>query len=57
MCANEITFDKLPEAARAYLRFQERESGARVGMISTGADRSHTILMPEFAQALEQIHR
>jgi adenylosuccinate synthase len=50
-------FDKLPEAARTYLRFQERESGARVGMISTGADRSHTILMPEFAQALEQIHR
>ena len=29
-------FDKLPQAARDYLRFQERESGARIGMVSTG---------------------
>ena len=45
-------FDKLPQAARDYLRFQERESGARIGMVSTGPDRGQTMLMPEFAQAL-----
>ncbi len=45
-------FDKLPQAARDYLRFQERESGARIGMVSTGPDREQTMLLPEFAEAL-----
>jgi adenylosuccinate synthase len=49
-------FDKLPAAARDYLRFQERESGARIGMVSTGPDRDQTMLLPEFAMALEEIH-
>jgi adenylosuccinate synthase len=49
-------FDKLPLAAREYLRFQERESGARIGMISTGPDRDQTIILPEFATALGEIH-
>ena len=49
-------FDKLPAAAREYLRFQERESGAKIGMVSTGPDRDQTILLPEFAAALEKIH-
>ena len=49
-------FDKLPQAAREYLRFQERESGAKIGMVSTGPDRDQTILLPEFAAALENIH-
>jgi adenylosuccinate synthase len=49
-------FDKLPQAAREYLRFQERESGAKIGMISTGPDREQTMLLPEFAHALESIH-
>jgi len=49
-------FDKLPTAAKEYLRFQERESGARVGMVSTGPDRNQTIFLPEFAQALDLIH-
>jgi adenylosuccinate synthase len=49
-------FDKLPQAAQEYLRFQERESGAKVGMISTGPDREQTMVLPEFAAALEQIH-
>ena len=48
-------FDKLPQAAREYLRFQERESGAKIGMISTGPDREQTIVLPEFAAALERI--
>jgi adenylosuccinate synthase len=49
-------FDKLPQAAREYLRFQERESGAKIGMVSTGPDRGQTMRLPEFAAALESIH-
>ncbi len=50
-------FDKLPQAAREYLRFQERESGAKIGMVSTGPDREQTMVLPEFAAALDEIHR
>jgi adenylosuccinate synthase len=50
-------FDKLPKAAQEYLRFQERESGARIGMVSTGPDRDQTMLLPEFAAALDSIHK
>jgi adenylosuccinate synthase len=46
------TADALPRAAREYLAFVEKETGARVGMISTGPDREQTILMPEFISAL-----
>ena len=49
-------FDKLPPAARDYLHFQERESGAKIGMVSTGPDRNQTMLLPEFAAALDSIH-
>ncbi len=49
-------FDKLPEAAREYLRFQERESGAKIGMVSTGPDRDQTMVLPEFAAVLDSIH-
>ena len=49
-------FDKLPQAARDYLRFQERESGAKIGMVSTGPDREQTMLLPVFAAALESLH-
>ena len=48
-------FDKLPQAARDYLPFQERESGARIGMVSTGPDRNQTMVLPEFAAALSAI--
>jgi adenylosuccinate synthase len=51
-----VDFDKLPQAARDYLRFQERESGARIGMVSTGPDRTQTMVLPEFAEALDRIH-
>jgi adenylosuccinate synthase len=50
-------FEKLPKAAQEYLRFQERESGARIGMVSTGPDRNQTMLLPDFAAALESIHK
>ena len=49
-------FDKLPKAAQEYLRFQERESGAKIGMVSTGPDREQTMVLPEFAAALDEIH-
>jgi len=45
-------FDKLPAAAQEYLRFQERESGAKIGMVSTGPDREQTMVLPEFQEAL-----
>ena len=49
-------YDRLPTAAREYLRFQERESGARIGMISTGPERDQTIVLPEFSAALGSLH-
>jgi adenylosuccinate synthase len=49
-------FDRLPEAAREYLRFQEKESGAKIGMVSTGPDRDQTMVLPEFAAVLDSIH-
>ena len=54
-CSTEgITeFEKLPQLAQEYLRFLERESGAKIGMVSTGPDRAQTMTLPEFEQALE----
>jgi len=46
------TVDGLPKAAREYLAFIEKQTGARVGMISTGPDREQTILVPEFVSEL-----
>jgi adenylosuccinate synthase len=46
------SFDELPQAAREYLRFLEAESGARIGMVSTGPDRDQTMYLPEFSEAL-----
>jgi adenylosuccinate synthase len=49
-------FDQLPKAAQEYLKFQERESGAKIGMISTGPDRDQTMELPEFSATLREIH-
>ena len=46
------TLEALPKAAREYLALIEKETRARVGMISTGPDREQTILVPEFVRAL-----
>jgi adenylosuccinate synthase len=48
-------FEELPQAAQEYLRFQERESGAHIGMVSTGPDRDQTMILPEFAEVLESV--
>ena len=49
-------FDMLPQAARDYLRFQERECGTKIGMVSSGPDRDQTVMLPEFAETLDKIH-
>jgi adenylosuccinate synthase len=46
-------YEKLPKAAREYLSFVEKEMGAKVGMISTGPDRGHTILLDDFVSELK----
>jgi adenylosuccinate synthase len=46
-------FEQLPKAAREYLGFVEKETGAKIGMISTGPDRDQIIFMDEFAAALK----
>jgi adenylosuccinate synthase len=46
-------FDKLPKLAQEYLTFVEKESGAKIGMVSTGPDRDQTMMLPEFDEALK----
>ena len=50
------TFDELPQAAKEYLRFLEKESGAKIGMVSTGPDRTQTMELPAFTEALRELH-
>ncbi len=45
-------YDELPRPAKEYLGFLEQESGAKIGMISTGPDREQTIVMPAFEEML-----
>ena len=46
---------KLPKAAREYLSFIEKETGARIGMVSTGPGREETIFVDEFIDELEMM--
>jgi adenylosuccinate synthase len=48
---------KLPKAAREYLSFIERETGARIGMVSTGPGREETIFVDEFVDELDAISK
>ena len=41
--------EKLPPKAREYLAFLEKQTGARIGMISTGPERDQTMFVEEFA--------
>jgi adenylosuccinate synthase len=50
-----VEWEKLPKEAREYLGFLERESGAKIGMVSTGPDREQTMALPEFAKALKEM--
>jgi adenylosuccinate synthase len=48
------SFEKLPAPARAYLQFVEKETGVRIGMVSTGPDREQTLFVEEFTAQLGQ---
>jgi adenylosuccinate synthase len=43
-----VSFNKLPKQAQEYLHFIEKESGAKIGMVSTGPERDQTISVPAF---------
>ena len=45
--------EKLPQAAREYLAFLEKESDARIGMVSTGPGREQTMFADSFIAALK----
>lgn len=49
--------EKLPKAAREYLTFVEKQSGARAGMVSTGPEREQTIFVDEFTAKLRELTR
>jgi adenylosuccinate synthase len=46
--------DKLPKKAKDYLEFVQKESGAKIGMVSTGPDREQTMFVDEFSALLAQ---
>jgi adenylosuccinate synthase len=48
-------YERLPEKAKLYLEFLEKECGAKVGIVSTGPDREQTALVPEFAKMLDAV--
>ncbi|HZU44580.1 MAG TPA: adenylosuccinate synthase, partial [Terriglobales bacterium] len=45
---------KLPARARAYLSFIEKESGAKIGIVSTGPGREQTMYLEEFSEELKK---
>jgi adenylosuccinate synthase len=47
------SYEQLPDKAKSYLDFVERESGAKIAIVSTGPDREQTIFMPEFLSMLD----
>ena len=56
-CSTEgITeYDRLPQLAKDYLSFIEHHTRARIGMISTGPDRTQTIMLPDFEAAFANV--
>ena len=46
---------KLPKAAREYLDFIAKESGTRIGMVSTGPGREQTMFVDEFAAEMKSL--
>jgi adenylosuccinate synthase len=49
------SYDQLPDKAKHYLAFVEKESGAKVGIVSTGPDREQTMFTHEFAEILNRV--
>jgi len=48
-------YDRLPAKAKSYLEFVEKETGAKVGIVSTGPDREQTMFVDAFASALDEV--
>ncbi len=51
------TYDKLPAKAKAYLGFLAKETGAKIGMVSTGPDRDQTMFGEGFESALPALQK
>ena len=49
------SYERLPEKAKRYLEFVEKETGAKVGIVSTGPDREQTAFVPEFGKMLDAV--
>ena len=47
------SYVELPQKAKRYLEFVDKELGAKVGIISTGPDREQTLSVPEFLAMLD----
>ena len=48
-------YARLPAKAKSYLAFVEKETSAKVGIISTGPDREQTIFVDAFSSALDAV--
>jgi adenylosuccinate synthase len=48
-------FSQLPPKAKSYLDFVEKETGAKVGIVSTGPDREQTIFVDAFTNELDAV--
>jgi len=48
-------YDRLPAKAKSYLAFVEKETGAKVGIISTGPDREQTVFVEQFSRTLDAV--
>jgi adenylosuccinate synthase len=50
------SYDDLPSRTKEYLKFVEKQSGAKVGILSTGPDREQTIYTEDFVSSLGLKH-
>ncbi len=49
------SYGRLPEKAKRYLEFVARESGAKIGIVSTGPDREQTMFLEDFTRTLDSV--
>jgi len=48
-------YARLPAKAKSYLDFVEKQTGAKVGIVSTGPDREQTVFVEQFTQTLDDV--
>jgi adenylosuccinate synthase len=48
-------YEQLPPRAKQYLAFLEKETGAKIGIVSTGPDREQTAFTADFAAVLDDL--